>query len=670
MVLAVAAMLGGCGGSSDPGTRYIETSINQVFSSVGSKEVSAWLVDWQGTPIQENVALTEFSIVSHTSILAPTITDVVQDPITLQTTANVTITEPGTYVIKASIGSLEKTFTLGVIALDAGPDRTVALGSTVTLTGNTSPAMPTGLSMDFRSKDRLSQLSIEFNSYWTHETYLSSTNGFVEPGSYLYGSFPLQRITPINPIIRIESSNGNVASLVASEVGQHVFYYCATPIGDSGYSGKYYKVCDPITITVVEPTIPPVADPGTARTVAVGDSVTLNGSASTDTYGLPLAYSWSLTSKPGGSDASLTNATAVDPSFTAGVAGDYVISLTVDNGHLSSTAATVTITASPLVPPNNAPVADAGTAQTVTVGDLVTLDGSASSDADGDTLSYAWGIISAPSGSTAVLANDTTALPTFTPDVAGDYVIDLDVYDGVAWSQIDTVTVTADPSGGGTPAYVTDTITLLQNNTFLVSHSSAPNGLLEVFEFGDVGPGGSMSFAYIDPVSVPTNRSSTWNVIDGGGFALASESIMMATRYLNSAAPVDSTGSLIMTGYEGYATGLAGSSVENWIKAATVTAADFNGKTVVDYIDSTIQYVFTTTTTGEYTADTINPPQAFDWSIDSSGQKAVLTFSNGSTHSLYLTVRQAGFTTVREMGVVTANGTGFVSGGSLKSWRW
>ena len=39
---------------------------------------------------------------------------------------------------------------------------------------------------------------------------------------------------------------------------------------------------------------------------------------------------------------------------------------------------------------NHAPVANAGSAQTVFKASTVTLDGSASSDADGDQLTYSW----------------------------------------------------------------------------------------------------------------------------------------------------------------------------------------------------------------------------------------------------------------------------------------
>jgi hypothetical protein len=77
-----------------------------------------------------------------------------------------------------------------------------------------------------------------------------------------------------------------------------------------------------------------------------------------------------------------------------------------------------------------APVANAGPAQNVTTGAVVTLDGSASSDGNNEQLTFFWTVKTRPVGSNMVLAGETTAKPTFRSDVAGTYAFMLTVSDG------------------------------------------------------------------------------------------------------------------------------------------------------------------------------------------------------------------------------------------------
>jgi hypothetical protein len=64
-----------------------------------------------------------------------------------------------------------------------------------------------------------------------------------------------------------------------------------------------------------------------------------------------------------------------------------------------------------------APVAEAGLDQNLSLNSTVTLDGSGSSDADGDTLFFSWSITSKPLESSASLSDLTAVNPTFTADV-------------------------------------------------------------------------------------------------------------------------------------------------------------------------------------------------------------------------------------------------------------
>jgi hypothetical protein len=80
--------------------------------------------------------------------------------------------------------------------------------------------------------------------------------------------------------------------------------------------------------------------------VLVESTVTLDGSGSYDPQGLPLSYTWSLTSKPGGSTATLSDPATVSPTLTVDIVGRYTVTLAVDNGLVASLLETQTFLAS------------------------------------------------------------------------------------------------------------------------------------------------------------------------------------------------------------------------------------------------------------------------------------------------------------------------------------
>jgi hypothetical protein len=116
----------------------------------------------------------------------------------------------------------------------------------------------------------------------------------------------------------------------------------------------------------------------------------------------------------------------------------------VNDGDLDSSADTVTINYSPS---NQAPIANAGSDQAATTGNEVTLDGSGSSDNDSDPITYSWSFDTQPASSSASLTNASSVNPRFTPDEAGEYIVELIVNDGMENSAADTASIQASTSG-------------------------------------------------------------------------------------------------------------------------------------------------------------------------------------------------------------------------------
>jgi hypothetical protein len=218
------------------------------------------------------------------------------------------------------------------------------------------------------------------------------------PGVATPGSVVFSLIGPDGPYARTESkapyalngdSNGDYAAY-PFVLGDYSL--TATVYSSSGGSGDVLET-QTIQFAFVdgEPPVnqPPVASAGTDQSLTDTDEngtepVTLDGSASSDTDGTIVSYVWTA--------AGVTIPDGMTPTADFPV-GTTVVTLTVtdDDGATATDEAVITVGA----PVNQPPVANAGTDQILTDTDEngtepVTLDGSATGDADGTIVSYLW----------------------------------------------------------------------------------------------------------------------------------------------------------------------------------------------------------------------------------------------------------------------------------------
>src|SRR5215472_412150 len=216
---------------------------------------------------------------------------------------------------------------------------------------------------------------------------------------------------------------------------------------------------------------PPTANAGADQTVDVGATVSLDGTQSTDLDGDRLTYRWSFASMPAGSHASIANATSVNASFVADVAGAYTAQLIANDGLSDSAAAMVVINTT-----NSRPVANAGRDQLVASGAAVYLNGANSTDVDGDRLTYHWTLSMRPAGSAAALDSATSVNPSFVADKPGSYQAQLIVNDGHADSAPSMVTISTQSVAPVADAGPDQAVSVSAHVQLDGSKSSAANG--------------------------------------------------------------------------------------------------------------------------------------------------------------------------------------------------
>ncbi len=201
--------------------------------------------------------------------------------------------------------------------------------------------------------------------------------------------------------------------------------------------GDNLSVPDRVTVRVQGPNRAPVADAGADRTVLIDDVVALDGGRSRDPdEGDVITYAWTQLDGP---TVQLSDSNAVDPRFrTDGLeeGATLTFALVVSDAELESNPSEVVVTVR-----NQRPIAHAGRDGVVLQEGEYTLDGTGSTDPDGDDLTYRWSQVG---GLEVTLAPAGSPTPSFVaPELAGPVEFQLIVHDGEAESVADRVTVLA-----------------------------------------------------------------------------------------------------------------------------------------------------------------------------------------------------------------------------------
>jgi gliding motility-associated-like protein len=261
-----------------------------------------------------------------------------------------------------------------------------------------------------------------------------------------------------------------------------------------------------VTVLPVPPNSLPVADAGGDISIVLPVSNTTLTGSGTDSDGTIATYAWTQTSGPS------TVAPQTPASSTTNLAGliegNYVYTLTVTDNRGGQGADQVMVKVNP-PPPNQPPVADAGTNVDITLPvSTASLNGSGT-DSDGTIAVYKWTQQSGPS--TATIATDNLEDTQVSALIEGVYTFVLTVTDDKGVKGSDLVTVTVFPLANVPPsadAGVNILIVLPTNSTPLTGSGTDTDGTISSYFWEQVSGPSTAVFSDVNAQS-PTVSTLT-----------------------------------------------------------------------------------------------------------------------------------------------------------------
>jgi YD repeat-containing protein len=233
-------------------------------------------------------------------------------------------------------------------------------------------------------------------------------------------------------------------------------------------------------VLTVQNRLPAASFTLTPNPVVSGNSVSFNGSGSTDPDGTIVKYEWDFDGN--GSYETSTGATATTTK-TFATAGSVTVGLRVtdNNGGTATTTRALTVS-------NRAPTSSfTATPNPVPTGTIVNLSGAASSDPDGTIAKYEWDLDGNGTYETSTGATTTTTKTFATP---GGFTVGLRVTDNLGLTATSTKTITVQNRAPLASATATpNPVTVNTAASLNASASSDPDGTVVKYEWNLDGNG-------------------------------------------------------------------------------------------------------------------------------------------------------------------------------------